>query len=90
MEKVELDFDTYFKLKNMLQSSEDDFDLACELIKNMDISPICLILLNKSLLFGRRESFKKLSRYFHPKLLTLIPVEGNMNYSWIFLFPLFK
>jgi hypothetical protein len=48
----------YKKLRELLHASNEDFEVACENIKNMkEISPVTKMMFAKSLQFGRRQTF---------------------------------
>ena len=48
----------YKKLRELLHASNEDFEVACENIKNMkEITSVTKIMFAKSLQFGRRQSF---------------------------------
>ena len=48
----------YKKLRELLQGSDEDYEVACENIKNMkEISPVTKMMFAKSLMFGRRQDF---------------------------------
>jgi len=55
--KLKLDKKTYLELKKMLTSTEEDFEMAVENIKNIDISSITVTLLAKHLVYGKRAAF---------------------------------
>jgi len=55
--KVKLDKKMYHQLKKMLLSSDEDFEMACETLKNIEKSPNILILLAKGLVYKRRMDF---------------------------------
>jgi len=47
----------YIKLRELLHASDEDYEVACENIKNLKLSDIVLIMFAKSLMFGRRQAF---------------------------------
>ena len=47
----------YKKLRELLHASDEDYEVACENIKNIKLSPVTMKMLAKSLMFGRRQSF---------------------------------
>ena len=47
----------YIKLRELLHASEEDYEVACENIKNLKLSDIVLMMFAKSLMFGRRQTF---------------------------------
>ena len=50
----------YIKLRELLHGSDEDYNVACENIKNMkEITSITKIMFAKSLMFGKRQDFCK-------------------------------
>ena len=47
----------YKKLRELLHGSDEDFEVACENIKNLKLNDIVLMMFAKSLMFGRRQDF---------------------------------
>ena len=47
----------YIKLRELLHASEEDYEVACENIKNLKLSDIVLMMFAKSLMFGTRQAF---------------------------------
>ena len=47
----------YIKLRELLHASEEDYEVACENIKNLKLNDIVLMMFAKSLMFGRRQAF---------------------------------
>jgi len=47
----------YKKLRELLHASDEDYTVACENIKNLKLNDIVLMMLAKSLMFGRRQDF---------------------------------
>jgi hypothetical protein len=48
----------YKKLRELLHGSEEDYEVACENIKNMkEVTSVTKMLFAKSLMFGRRQDF---------------------------------
>ena len=47
----------YIKLRELLHASDEDYEVACENIKNLKLSDIVLMMFAKSLTFGRRQDF---------------------------------
>jgi hypothetical protein len=47
----------YKKLRELLHGSEEDYEVACENIKNLKLSDIVLMMFAKSLMFGTRQVF---------------------------------
>ena len=47
----------YKKLRELLHASDEDFEVACENIKNVKTTSIIKMMFAKSLMFGRRQSF---------------------------------
>ena len=48
----------YIKLRELLHGSDEDYNVACENIKNMkEITSITKMMFAKSLMFGRRQNF---------------------------------
>ena len=47
----------YKKLRELLHASDEDYEVACENIKNMDLTSVEKKMLAKSLKFGRRQMF---------------------------------
>ena len=48
----------YKKLRELLHGSDEDYNVACENIKNMkEITSVTKMMFAKSLMFGRRQSF---------------------------------
>ena len=86
VEKVKLNLTTWKSLKKLLNASDEDFELACESIKGMDISSVAICVLAKYLMYGRRIEFKK---KFQPSL-TLVGVDENIDMSWKSMLPLFS
>ena len=81
-EKVKLNKSNYKQLKKLLSSKDqEDFDLACETIKNMEISEITMVLFAKYLTYGRRAAFVKM---FNKELGI-----AETCFSWEILFPIF-
>jgi len=87
-EKVKLTKTRYRELKKLLLSkSQDDFDLGCENVKNIDISSIAIILLAKSLSYGRRAAFMET---FTKNINSVYSTNKNIissDLSWEILFP---
>jgi hypothetical protein len=53
-----ISLEEYKKLRELLHGSDEDYEVACENIKNMkEITSITKMLFAKSLMFGRRQSF---------------------------------
>ena len=48
----------YIKLRELLHGSDEDFEIACENIKNMkEVTSVIKMMFAKSLHFGRRQDF---------------------------------
>ena len=48
----------YIKLRELLHASDEDFEIACENIKNMkEVTSVIKMMFAKSLHFGRRQDF---------------------------------
>ena len=47
----------YKKLRELLHGSEEDFNVGCENIKNLDTTSVERMMFAKSLMFGRRQGF---------------------------------
>jgi hypothetical protein len=47
----------YKKLRELLHASDEDYQIACENIKNMDLTSVEKMMFAKSLMFGRRQDF---------------------------------
>ena len=48
----------YKKLRELLHASNEDFEVACENIKNMkSVTSVTKMMFAKSLMFGRRQLF---------------------------------
>ena len=47
----------YKKLRELLHGSDEDFNVGCENIKNMDTTSVEKMMFAKSLMFGRRQVF---------------------------------
>ena len=48
----------YIKLRELLHASDEDFEVACENIKNIkEITSVIKMMFAKSLMFGKRQSF---------------------------------
>ncbi|MBE18158.1 MAG: hypothetical protein CMH79_05300 [Nitrospinae bacterium] len=56
-EKLKLTKKSFYELKKMLEGSAEDFEIALENISNMDMSSISILLLGKSLMYGKRNEF---------------------------------
>ena len=53
-----INLEEYKKLRELLHASNEDFEVACENIKNMkEITSVTKMMFAKSLQFGRRQSF---------------------------------
>ena len=52
-----INLEEYIKLRELLHATDEDYEVACENIKNLKLSDIVLIMFAKSLMFGRRQSF---------------------------------
>lgn len=80
--KVELTKISYKQLKKLLTSSDrDDFNIACESIKNMDISSIAVTLLAKHQVYGKRTAFIEMFK----ERIELI-IGKNIDLSWESIF----
>ena len=49
----------YIKLRELLHGSDEDYNVACENIKNLKLNDIVLMMFAKSLMFGKRQDFCK-------------------------------
>jgi len=93
-EKVKLDKRTYRQLRRLLSSSDEDFEIACENIKNMDISNIAVTLLAKHLVYGRRNQYMD---EFTERIKITIgdiyksneAIKGTFDFSWKNIIPQF-
>ena len=47
----------YKKLRELLHGSDEDFNVGCENIKNLDTTSVERMMFAKSLMFGRRHGF---------------------------------
>ena len=47
----------YKKLRELLHGSDEDFEVGCENIKNLDTTSVERMMFAKSLMFGRRQLF---------------------------------
>ena len=55
-----ISLEEYKKLRELLHGSEEDYEVACENIKNMkEITSITKMIFAKSLMFGKRQDFCK-------------------------------
>ncbi len=53
-----ISLEEYKKLRELLHGSDEDFEVACENIKNIkEITSVTQIMFAKSLMFGKRQSF---------------------------------
>ena len=53
-----ISLEEYKKLRELLHGSDEDYNVACENIKNMkEITSVTKMLFAKSLMFGRRQAF---------------------------------
>ena len=52
-----ISLEEYKKLRELLHGSEEDYEVACENIKNLKLSDIVLMMFAKSLMFGKRQAF---------------------------------
>ena len=52
-----IDLKEYKKLRELLHGSEEDFNVGCENIKNLDTTSVERMVVAKSLAFGKRHSF---------------------------------
>jgi hypothetical protein len=52
-----INIEEYKKLRELLHASDEDYEVACENIKNIKLSPVTMKMLAKSLMFGRRQNF---------------------------------
>ena len=53
-----ISLEEYKKLRELLHGSEEDYEVACENIKNMkEITSITKMMFAKSLMFGKRQAF---------------------------------
>ena len=78
-EKVELNKTRYKQLKKLLKSTdEEDFNIACESIKNMDISSIAVTLLAKNLTYGKRSAFIK---KFEKRIVLITGKEKDLSWE---------
>ena len=90
---VELDRKTYNAIKRMLNSTDDDFELGCEIIDNIEKSDIALLLLAKSLVYGKRQAFTnryeiRLNELLNPHKNS--PISSLNKFAWEYLFPAIK
>lgn len=54
---MEIEINEFKNLKNMLFSSDEDFEIAIENLNNLKLEPIYLIFLAKSLSLDKRKNF---------------------------------
>ena len=47
----------YIKLRELLHGSDEDYNVACENIKNLKTTPATEMMFAKSLMFGKRQDF---------------------------------
>ena len=53
-----ISLEEYKKLRELLHGSDEDFEVACENIKNMkEITSVTKMMFAKSLMFGKRQAF---------------------------------
>ena len=53
-----ISLEEYKKLRELLHGSDEDYNVACENIKNMkEITSVTKMMFAKSLMFGRRQAF---------------------------------
>jgi hypothetical protein len=53
-----ISLEEYKKLRELLHGSDEDFEVACENIKNIkEITSVTQIMFAKSLMFGKRQAF---------------------------------
>ena len=52
-----INLEEYKKLRELLHGSDEDFNVGCENIKNLNATSVEKIMFAKSLMFGRRQSF---------------------------------
>ena len=52
-----ISLEEYIKLRELLHASEEDYEVACENIKNLKLSDTVLMMFAKSLMFGKRQVF---------------------------------
>ena len=53
-----ISLEEYKKLRELLHGSEEDYEVACENIKNIkEITSVIRMMFAKSLMFGRRQAF---------------------------------
>jgi hypothetical protein len=53
-----ISLEEYKKLRELLHGSDEDYEVACENIKNMkEITSVTKMMFAKSLMFGRRQDF---------------------------------
>jgi len=83
--KVKLDIKTYKELKKMLIASNEDFEIACSNIKNIDISNIAIVILAKCLIYGKRQVFVN---KFEKCILSILEIKDSskIDLSWDNLF----
>jgi len=90
---VQLDKETYNTIQKMLNSTDDDFELGCEILENIEQSDVALLLLIKSLIYGKRQA---LIKKFNDRLTILFTnspsstTNSDNKYAWEYLFPIIK
>ena len=89
VEKLKLDKKTYKELKKMLTSSDEDFEIACSNIKNIEMTSIAITLLAKHLVYGRRNAFMK---QFEKSVFLILDIKKDnpVDLSWEHLFKCFS
>ena len=73
------DFKTYLTLMKMLNSTEEDFNLAIEIIKNLNLNPIYYSIMVKNLKINKKNSFYNFFN-FNPTPFVEIKEQIYANY----------
>lgn len=78
-EKLKLTKKSFYELKKMLEGSAEDFEIALENISNMDMSSISILLLGKSLMYGKRNEFMT---KFEPSIKLVFQTSKETDFSY--------
>ena len=67
-EKQTITIEEFYRLKQMIKSTNEDMDMAVELLKNLNVKNIYVLLLGKSIHLDKRSKFLKnfmLTEYYY-------------------------
>jgi hypothetical protein len=54
-----INIEEFYRLKQMIKSTDEDMDMAVEILKNLNVKNIYVILLGKSICLDKRSKFFK-------------------------------